>query len=125
MPIATVSYASHQNRSPFRPPTGQEELELLERRAVEPDFTRPKEYLERFTLDSLTMVGTITKPGAPLEALLRDPTGAVNRVKTGNYMGKNFGRVVEVTDASVSVIEIVPDGQDGWVERPRTIRVAE
>ena len=125
VPIATVSYASHQSRSPFRPPSGQEELELLERRSVEPDFTRPKEYLERFTLDSLTMVGTITKPGAPLEALLRDPTGAVNRVKTGNYMGKNFGRVVEVTDSSVSVIEIVPDGQDGWVERPRTIRVAE
>lgn len=125
VPIATVSYASHQSRSPFRPPSGQEELELLERRAVEPDFTRPKEYLERFTLDSLAMVGTITKPEAPLEALLRDPTGAVNRVKVGNYMGKNFGRVVEVTESSVSVIEIVPDGQDGWVERPRTIRVAE
>lgn len=125
VPIATVSYASHQSRSPFRPPSGQEELELLERRSVEPDFTRPKEYLERFTLDSLAMVGTITKPESPLEALLRDPTGAVNRVRVGNYMGKNFGRVVEVTEGSVSVIEIVPDGQDGWVERPRTIRVDE
>ena len=125
VPIATVSYASHQSRSPFRPPSGQEELELLERGVGYGGDRRPKEYLERFTLDSLAMVGTITKPEAPLEALLKDPTGAVNRVKVGNYMGKNFGRVVEVTDTSVSVIEIVPDGQDGWVERPRTIRIAE
>lgn len=124
-PIATVSYASHQMRSPFTPYTAVEDIDIPQGRSVEPDFTRPKEYLERFTLDSLAMVGTITKPGAALEALVEDPTGAVNRIKVGNYMGKNFGRVIEVTEASVSVIEIVPDGQEGWVERPRTIRIVE
>ena len=124
-PIATVSYASHQKRSPFIPYTAVEDIDIPQGRSVEPDFTRPKEYLERFTLDSLAMVGTITKPGSVLEALVEDPTGAVNRIKVGNYMGKNFGRVIEVTEASVSVIEIVPDGQEGWVERPRTIRIVE
>ena len=124
-PIATVSYSAHQLRSPFTPPVDQEVLEIPEGRQVEPDRTRPKEYLERFTLDSLQMVGSITKPGEPLYALVKDPTGAVNRVKVGNHMGKNFGRIVEVTDLSVSVVEIVPDGQDGWVERPRTIKVIE
>lgn len=124
-PIATVSYSTHQLRSPFTPPVDQEDLAVPQGRQVEPDRTRPKEYLERFTLDSLQMVGSITKPGEPLFALVKDPTGAVNRVKVGNHMGKNFGRIVEVTDLSVSVVEIVPDGQDGWVERPRTIKVIE
>lgn len=71
------------------------------------------------------MVGTITKPEQPLEVLIEDPNGVVNRIRVGGYMGKNYGRVVEVSEISISVIEIVPDGPDAWVERPRTIRIAE
>jgi type IV pilus assembly protein PilP len=124
-PIATFSYAAHQLRSPFNKPVDEEPIEVPEGKQVEPDFTRPKDYLERFTLDSLRMVGTITKPGQELEALIRDPSDSVHRVKVGSYLGKNFGRVVEVDEAKIAVIEIVPDGHDGWVERPRTIRIAD
>jgi type IV pilus assembly protein PilP len=71
------------------------------------------------------MVGSISRPGAPLEVLVKDPTGTVNRVRVGNHLGKNFGRVVEVSETSFGVLEIVPDGQDGWVERSRTIKLVE
>jgi type IV pilus assembly protein PilP len=125
IPLAPVSYSQHQNRSPFTPPSDQRQLELTGDRTVVPDMTRPKEYLERFSLESLSMVGTITKPEQPLEALIQDPNGVVNRIRVGGYMGKNFGRVVEVSEISLSLIEIVPDGPDAWVERPRTIRIQD
>ena len=94
-------------------------------RKVEPDMGRPKEYLERFALDALEMVGTITKPGQALQALVADPSGAVTRVKPGSYMGKNFGLVKQVNEAKVSLIEIVPDGRDGWVERASNVSISE
>lgn len=124
-PIATFSYSAHQLRSPFNPPIEEEERAVPDGKQVEPDFTRSKEYLERFALDSLSMVGTITRPGDELQGLIKDPTGTVNRVTVGSYLGRNHGRVTEVEESRISVSEIVPDGQDGWVERPRTIRLAE
>ena len=110
---------------PFTPPIDDAGVEIPQGRQVEPDFTRPREYLERFTLDSLQMVGSISRPGQPLEVLVKDPTGTVNRARVGNHLGKNFGRIIEVSETSVGVLEIVPDGQDGWVERSRTIKLAE
>ncbi|HBP68048.1 MAG TPA: pilus assembly protein PilP, partial [Alcanivorax sp.] len=58
-------------------------------------------------------------------ALIEDPTGSVTRVRVGSYMGRNFGRVVEVSSDQIALVEIVPDGQDGWVERSRNISLAE
>lgn len=124
-PIASVSYSVHQMRGPFTPPIDESGMDIPQGRQVEPDFTRPREYLERFTIDSLQMVGSISRPNSPLEVLVRDPTGTVNRVRVGNHLGKNFGRVVEVSETSFGVLEIVPDGQDGWVERSRTIKLVE
>lgn len=124
-PIATYSYVAHKLRPPFSPPQDQKLLEVPEGRAVEPDLSRPKEYLEGFSLDSLTMVGTITRPGNPLEALIADPSGAVTRVRVGSHMGKNYGRVVDVGAGQLGLVEIVPDGQGGWVERSRNITLAD
>ena len=125
IPVAAVSYAAHQQRSPFMPPVDQAGVIAPVGKKVEPDFTRPKEYLERFTLESLKLVGSISRPGGELEALVQDGSGTVNRVKVGNYLGKNFGRVVAVSETAVDVLEVVPDGQDGWVERARSIRLVE
>ncbi|KZY30776.1 pilus assembly protein PilP [Alcanivorax sp. HI0083] len=124
-PIATYAYSAQQLRSPFSPPKDQELLLVREGVNVEPDLARPKEYLERFSLDALRMVGTITKPGEPVQALIADPSGAVTRVRPGNYMGKNFGRVKDVSEVKVGLIEIVPDGRDGWVERASNVSISE
>ena len=119
----TFTYAAHKLRSPFLPPSEDSSLPPDEVKVVAPDLTRPKEYLEQFNIEALKMKGTISRPGGPLEALIEDGEGQTQRVKVGNYLGKNFGRVVAVEDTKVSVAEIVPDGHDGWVERPRTIRL--
>jgi len=124
-PVASYAYAAHKLRSPFSPPVDQQLIAVTDGKKVEPDMGRPKEYLERFALDALQMVGTISRPGEPLQALIADPSGAVTRVRPGSYMGKNFGRVKEVSETKVSLVEIVPDGRDGWVERASNVSITE
>lgn len=120
------SYSAAMLRSPFEPPVDVELAALPQQRAnVKPDLNRPKEVLEQYGIDSLAMVGTLERPGGSLFALIRDPDQGLHRVKPGNYMGRNFGRITAVTPSKVDVIEIVSDGQDGWVERPRTLVLRE
>jgi type IV pilus assembly protein PilP len=69
------------------------------------------------------MVGSLER-GQANWTLVMDPDGGVHRVSLGNYLGRHHGKIVEMTDTYVAVVEIVSDGtQDGWVERPRTIKL--
>lgn len=120
------SYSAAGLRSPFEPPMDVELASLPQQRSnVKPDLNRPKEVLEQFGIDSLSMVGTLERPGGALYALVRDPDQGLHRVRAGNYLGRNFGKIMTVTPAKVDVIEVVSDGQDGWVERPRTLVLRE
>lgn len=117
------SYSATGLRSPFEKPVEVREITRLQARSdVKPDENRTREYLEKFGIDSLSMVGTLEQ-GNDLWALIRDKEGGVNRIKPGNYIGRNHGEVIETTESYVAVIEIVPNGNDGWVERPRTIKL--
>ncbi|HEX6591203.1 MAG TPA: pilus assembly protein PilP [Moraxellaceae bacterium] len=124
-PMPTFTYAAHQLRSPFSPPVNADQQLLSTGKKVEPDLSRPQEYLERFNLEALRLRGTLQRPGGTLFALVEDGNGGVQRVKVGNYLGKNQGRIVEITPTQVAVVEIVPDGRDGWVERPRSLVLSE
>ena len=120
------SYSAAGLRSPFEPPVDVELASLPQQRSsVKPDLNRPKEVLEQFGIDSIVMVGTLERPGGVLFALVRDPDQGLHRVRQGNYMGRNFGRIMAITPSKVDVIEIVSDGQDGWIERPRTLVLRE
>jgi type IV pilus assembly protein PilP len=117
------TYSATTLRSPFDRPVEIREIEQLQAiSAVQPDDNRPKEFLEQFTFDSLAMVGSLAKGGTDW-TLIRDPDGGVHRVKLGNYLGRNHGRIVEMTQSYVAVIEIVSDGGEGWLERPRSIKL--
>ena len=119
------AYAATTLRSPFDRPVDIRQLAALSARAaLRPDDHRPKEYLERFTLDSLLMVGSLERGGQDW-TLIRDPEGGIHRVRVGNFLGRDHGRIAEMGDTFIAVIEIVPDGtEDGWVERPRTIELS-
>ena len=125
-PMPSFTYAAHQLRSPFMPPETEEAIQLKkDGPPVVPDFSRPQEYLEKFNLESLRMRGNLQRPGGVLYGLVEDGDGGVQRVKIGNYAGKNHGRITEITQSQISLIEIVPDGRDGWVERPRSMVMAD
>jgi type IV pilus assembly protein PilP len=119
------AYSAAVQRSPFdRPIEVRDIAQLRAVSAVKPDNTRSKEFLEQFTFDSLSMVGTLEK-GEQDWTLVLDPEGGVHRVQQGDYLGRNHGKIVDTNDTYVAVIEIVSDGSaDGWVERPRTIKLS-
>ena len=119
------AYSATRLRSPFdRPIEVREITQMAGASTIEPDEERPKEFLEQFTFDSLSMVGTLSRGGRDW-ALVQDPDGGIHRVTLGNYLGRNHGKIVELADSYIAVVEIVTDGTtDGWVERPRTIELS-
>lgn len=123
-PFETYAYDDTNLRSPFVP-----QLQSYANsgsagslKGLHPDFNRPHEYLEQFPLDSLKMMGTLTLDGA-IYALIRDGDGVVHRETVGNYMGQNFGKITNISQAGLALREIVPDGQGGWVERTTTVQL--
>lgn len=125
VPYQSFSYGAMTLRSPFDPPVeDMQQLVLGKKSDLKPDLNREKEYLEEFNIASLSMVGTLAKDGI-LWALIDDGRGGIHRVTEGNYMGKNHGRIVAATNRQIDIVEIVPDGADGWVERPKALVIVE
>ena len=118
------TYMAAALRSPFQPPV---KIELTSReqgnKDIKPDETRVKQFLEGFNIDTFVMVGTLANDTGTY-ALIRGGNG-VHRVRIGDYLGGNHGRVVAITSTGVELIEIVSDGDGGWLERPRTLDLQE
>lgn len=85
-----------------------------------PDAGRRKQTLEQFPLDSLDMVGTLGN-GKGLVALVMAPDKVTYRVQPGAYLGQSDGRVTAINEDRIEMVELVPDGAGGWLERPATI----
>ncbi|MBM4199986.1 MAG: pilus assembly protein PilP [Gammaproteobacteria bacterium] len=81
-----------------------------------PDLTRAKEDLESFELDSLRMVGTVKLQGG-LWGLVKAADGTIHRVRPGNHMGRNYGRIVQVGPERIELVELVSVSTGGWEER--------
>lgn len=123
-PYEAFTYSASALRSPFQPPV---KIDIARQQKgskdIKPDETRVRQFLEGFNIETFEMVGTLANDGAVF-GLVRG-AGGVHRVKIGDYLGRNYGRIVSVDEAKIEVIEIVPDGEGGWLERPRSITLKE
>jgi type IV pilus assembly protein PilP len=108
-------YAAQSLRDPFSRP-------IPERNTATGPRPRsgPREELESFPLDGLDMVGTIGVGGS-LVGLVMAPDRVVRRVRSGNYLGQNEGRITAVFEDRIEIVELVPDGAGGWMERQAQI----
>ena len=70
------------------------------------------------------MLGTINKDRAVF-ALVKAPDGVVHRVTMGNHMGQNYGKIVAISDTSVDLVEIIPDGFGGFMERQANLALSQ
>lgn len=119
------TYSAAGLRSPFDPPLDANALRASQQsQEVAPDPNRTPEILENFNIGNLVMVGTLQRSGQRW-ALIRDETGNVTRAGVGNYLGRNHGRIVAVGERQIDVVEIVPTGDGGWIERPQTLTLQE
>jgi type IV pilus assembly protein PilP len=93
--------------------------------ALQPNTNRPKEALESFPLESLRYVGSLSKNKSTF-ALIKTPDNTIQQVKTGNYVGPNFGLVTQINESDIVVKEIIQDDLTGdWVERNASINLQE
>ena len=86
-----------------------------------PNRLIPKGPLQRFPLDAITMVGTLSA-GPRLWALVKTPDHATHRVQVGTYMGEHYGRIVRITPRKIHLVETVA-GPTGWVKHPVTLAI--
>lgn len=124
-PYQIFRYNAASKRAPFEVPVKVREIASLALSTnVKPDSNRSKEQLEFFNIEGLTMVGTLSQSGNTW-ALIEDSNGSVHQVLAGNYMGRNHGRIVAVRYDSIAVVEIIANGKDSWIERPRTLKLKD
>lgn len=116
----TFEYAAQGLRDPFSDAFANE----ASAGGPRPDSNRRKQTLEQFPLDSLGMVGTLGT-GSGLIALVMAPDDVTYRVRPGVYMGQNDGRVTAVFEDRIEMVELVPDGAGGWLERPAAIALED
>ena len=110
-------------RSPFVPDTAQSALSATTS-GTRPDPDRSREYLEGFPLDTLAMVGTLNM-GDNTYGLIQTADGLIHRVVPGNYMGQNDGRITNITDSEITLVEIISDGIGGYIERDAAVGLSD
>ncbi len=110
-------------RSPFVPDTPQAATSGPGG-GIRPDADRSREFLEGFPLDTLRMVGTLDI-GETMYGLVQTSDGLIHRVVPGNYMGQNDGRINQITDSEIGLIEIISDGIGGYIERDAAISLSD
>ena len=122
-PYEVFAYVADNDsvRSPFMPDTPQTAGPAG---GMRPDPDRPREYLESEPLDSLNMVGTMNI-GETEFGLVQTPDGLIHRVLPGNYMGQNDGRIVEIEESEIVLVEIISDGIGGYIERDAVVSLAD
>ena len=88
---------------------------------VYPNLSRQPQPLESYAIESLNMKGSLRSQSGRITALIQTPDGEIERVQHGSYLGVNHGRVVNITPTQIDLLEIIPDGREGYVERPRSL----
>lgn len=120
------AYNAFDLPDPFKP----RELALANRAGSggggpQPDLNRRKEALESFALESLQMVGTLEQKQVRY-ALIKTPDNNLYRVRTGNYVGQNFGVITTITESGVTLKEVIQDSSSGsWNERTSNLQLLE
>jgi type IV pilus assembly protein PilP len=87
------------------------------------ELNRRKEPLEAYPLDSMSMVGSVSRQGSQYALLRVDQL--LYQVRVGDYLGQNYGRVMRINETEVTLREIVQDAAGEWIERPATLQLQE
>ena len=87
------------------------------------EINRRKEPLEAYPLDSMRMVGSVQRNGRPYALLRVD--NLLYQVKSGDYIGQNYGKITSISETEVTLREIVQDAAGEWIERASALQLQE
>ncbi|MGX5200680.1 pilus assembly protein PilP [Aliikangiella sp. IMCC44632] len=126
-------YQSSHLKSPFSEmePELEAQLQALHDGCdenIRPDITRRKEDLERYSLDSMQMVGVVNNRDKRW-GLVRMTAGPdinkVFHVKVGNYLGINHGQIETIDETQIKISTLVPDSKGCWERREVFMALAQ
>jgi type IV pilus assembly protein PilP len=124
-PFKHLPYEQGDRKDPF---TKQYFVALANAEAekANPDLSlaqkaRPRQPLESIPLEAMNFVGMLQKQGRSV-GLVR-ANGVVHQVVPGQYIGKNFGKVLRVDEAGIQLREIAQDAGGKWLERDSYLRI--
>ncbi len=124
-PFKHLSYEQGDRKDPF---TKQYFVALANAAAEKenPDLSlsqksRARQPLESIPLESMNFVGMLEKQGRSV-GLVR-ANGIVHQVVPGQYIGKNFGKVLRVDESGIQLREIAQDAGGKWLERDTYLRI--
>jgi len=124
-------YEVDNMRDPFIPVIGADQKQAQSTEVgntllcPQPDQNRVRIGLETQPLDSLSMVGILQQADGTLWGLIESKTdGTIYKVRTGDYMGTNYGEVINITENRIELLEWYPDGKGCWLEQTTPLAVA-
>lgn len=124
----TFAYSASELRDPFKMFDSEASMAegggSVSRTSLQPNKTRNKEALEQYPLDTLHYVGDLQRDGEKW-AIITSPDHLVHRVKIGNHLGTNYGKIVSITETRIGIKEIIQDGMGGWIEREAELSLSE
>lgn len=126
--LATLDYKylGKGQRSPFVTPKEYILSQVSDAKGSNrPDVARTKEVLEQYDLQDLKMVGTLKKSDGTSWGLIKDSENIVYKIKIGNFIGKNFGKVVRVTDKQIEINESISNSYGGWITNSVIIKMED
>jgi len=125
--IEPFVFKSEDLRDPFKPLAQPEQTEAAAAATgsgIKPDTSRRKEELEAFPLEVLKMVGSVVMD-ENLWGLVKADDNTIYRVQVGNYIGKNYGKIIRIGADKIELMEIVPDKPGTWREQQASLVLTE
>ena len=120
IPTEVAEFTGYDYPDPFRH-ASQDILPRSVAGEFRPDLTRRREPLEAYALETLAFVGTLQRSDETLALVKAD--NSLYQVRSGNYMGQDFGMVTEISDTEMVLKELVEDLNGEWGERVTTLNM--
>ncbi len=118
----SIGYVAKSRVDPFMPLI-QEKKEIPAPEIQKPD--KPQRVLtplEKMELSQIKLVAVVIMEDRKI-AMVEEATGKGYEVGIGTYMGKNQGRVIDITFDTIVVKEIVTDYKGNQIERLQEIKI--
>ena len=122
-PYEPFTYNAYDLTDPFKP----RKTEIVAKQSKprpELDPNRRREPLEAFALETLKMVGTLQQK-KEVYAVVKTPDNRLFRVRPGNFIGQNFGRITEISESTIKLKELIQDSGGDWKEEERALQLQE
>lgn len=124
--LPKVEYTESKSRSPFQTSDEFVRGKFSNLNASnKPDADRVKEPLENYSLKELRMVGTLKKSDGTYWGLIKNADNTIYKVKPGNYIGNNYGKVTKVSDKELEIDELISDSFGSWRSNKVIIKLQE